>query len=293
MTALSEAFVEMGYCCYIFRGEDEPLDYSDYDIIIIDTYWVTDEYIAELSKHKFVVCIDDNALYNYSCDVLLNYCYNASELNFRFGEKKPKLLLGGRYALLRKQFRAATSITPRKIAGRIFVCFGGTDMRNFTLPTIKMLRTIENVELSVVIGVGVEYTDELRAENYGNVAIYQNPENISEVMTSCDIAITSASTITFELAALGISTLVITMADNQENTARFLDDGYMKCLGNWQEFDYSTLIPAVTELLSNYNRRISESEKSKKLADKNGAYNAANAILEVYNGIYRIRNANN
>ncbi|MDR0919538.1 MAG: hypothetical protein LBM93_09905, partial [Oscillospiraceae bacterium] len=82
MNTLADVFVKYNCICEFIT--DINTDLRNYDIVIIDTYWVTDEFIA--NTNKFTVCYDDNALYCYSCNVLINANFYAEELNLRFGK---------------------------------------------------------------------------------------------------------------------------------------------------------------------------------------------------------------
>jgi len=56
---------------------------------------------------------------------------------------------------------------------------------------------------------------------------------MAEVMRGCDIARTAGGSTVYELAALGIPSVIIVQAGNQERIAEYLDrNGLMKCTGD-------------------------------------------------------------
>jgi spore coat polysaccharide biosynthesis predicted glycosyltransferase SpsG len=283
MNALAAEFKTAGNTCKFFTKDDEPIDYSGFDIIIIDTYWVTDEYINSLnSPNRLLVCYDDNALYKYSCDVLVNANLHAKTLEFRFGEKIPALVLGGEYALLRDEFKNAEPITINKTVKNIFMCFGGTDLRNFTPRAIDILHKLQQFTFHVVVGD----PENFKSAEFNNIKIYEKPCKISEIMLQCDLAVAAAGSMTYELASLGIPSNLITQADNQEKIAQFMtENALMKCIGDYTNISDETIFNETLKLAEDYKRRLFEHERLIKTVDRHGAYNLSRKIIELYNEI--------
>jgi spore coat polysaccharide biosynthesis predicted glycosyltransferase SpsG len=285
MSALAEALTEKGCACDFFTRENEPIDYTGFDIVFVDTYLVTDEYISALNElNALVVCYDENALYKYSCDLLINSNLYANDLKFQFGAKIPQMLLGGKYALLRKEFRERDSILIRKEATRVFICFGGTDVRNCTPDVVACLQALPNIELAVVLGEMTQCDDEVAKVADDHVSIFKNPDSIAEIMRGCDIAVISAGSIVYESAALGLPALLIVQADNQERIAGYMTSNcLMKCVGNWENLSMRYLFDETISLLADYERRYSESGRLRESVDQNGVYNVSNVVLEMKN----------
>ena len=281
MSALADAFSELNYQCVFFKGEDEPIDYSPFDIIVLDTYKISNEYIASLNMQgRLLVCYDDNALYKYDCDVILNANLHAHELDFRFGEKKPLLLLGGKYSLLRREFRDSSPLEIRERANKVFVCFGGSDIRNMTPKIIRTLQEIDDIYISVVLGAYTKNDDEVFALSNDSITVTKTPASISEIMKSCDIAVTASGSMVYELAAIGMPCVAVVQADNQIIAADYLSkNDIIVNIGSWDYLNHSRFQQEVSSLLLDYSRRNDMSAKMLKLVDKNGAMNAARGIL--------------
>ena len=284
MSALAEAFDELGHGCEFFKGEDEPVDYGGFDIIVLDTYLVTDEYIAGLNApNRTLVCYDDNALYTYNCDILVNANLYAEELKFKLMGKTPHMLLGGKYALLRREFQDSVPISVREHANHVFICFGGSDMRNMTPLVIKALQAVESIQLSVVLGGYTKCDEEVYTVAAENVTVYKTPASVYKIMRQCDIAVTSSGSITYELAAMGLPAVTIVQAENQVLLAEYMSrNGLMKCLGNWETVRFDYLRNEVSVLSGDVDRRKSESARLLKAFDKNGATNAAREITKLH-----------
>ncbi|MDR1753707.1 MAG: DUF354 domain-containing protein [Eubacterium sp.] len=282
MSALAEAFFALGHSCEFFKGEDEPVDFKGYDVVILDTYQVNDEYISNLKDDsRLLACYDDNALYTYNCDVLINANLHAIELDFKLSGKKPHMLLGGKYALLRREFREASPITVKENNLRVFICFGGSDLRNMTPQVIKALSAVDEIELYVVLGGYTKHDNEVYSLKSENILIYKTPKSMVDIMKSCDIAITAAGSMIYELAALGMPTILIPQAENQFLIAEYMDRmGLMKNVSNWRDVDLKILKQETERLLSDVSRRKLESKRLTETVDKNGAENAARAIID-------------
>jgi spore coat polysaccharide biosynthesis predicted glycosyltransferase SpsG len=285
MSALADVFTDLGYICEFFTEEDEHIDYNGFDLIIVDTYKVSNDYIKNLNApNRTLVCYDDNALYTYSCDMLVNANLYANELKFKFGAKTPKLLLGGEYALLRREFREAKPIVIKENANTIFVCFGGTDLHNTTPRTIKTLCQIDGVYLNVVLGKYTKNDEEvlLFAEKYGKdrVKVHKTPKSMVEIMQKCDIAVTSSGSMIYEVAALGLPAITIKQADNQNFVTEYMSrNNLIESVGDWNNVDLSNLKQKVAALLSNYKQRLILSKRLTEQVNKNGAVKVVQEIV--------------
>lgn len=286
MSALADAFTTLYNADVVFfQTQDEPIDYSSYDVVVLDSYLLTSQYIAQLHNGLHtLVCYDDNALYTYDCDVILNANFHSCELTFTTAKPSPIMLLGGQYALLRSEFWEATPIDITHAPKNIFVCFGGTDARNQTPLVVDVLQTLPNIHLNVVLGKEAPHGNVASINVNSKVSIFRDPPSIAAIMQKSDIAVISAGSIVYETAALGLPSLTILQASNQDHCAHFLDENkLMQCVGSHDALDRVNLKKQVSDLLSNYDRRQYESKKLISFVNKQGALSAAEAIRKVWN----------
>lgn len=252
-----------------------------FDMIILDSYWLSDEYIATMNdKTRIVCCIDDNALYTYSCDAIINGNLHASELDYQFGEKKPHMLIGGRYCLLRHEFRYIEAIEINQQANRIFLCMGGSDSQNFTPRALLALQDIPNVEIVVALGPATRCDADVYQIARENLHIFKNPKDLLNLMRSCDIAVAAAGGMVYELAAIGLPSIIVTQADNQEKIAGYLDrHKLMQWCGNYTMQDMSLLRESCISLFGDYSRRKKESTALRNVVSSDGASRTACSLL--------------
>lgn len=284
MRVLAQALEQLGVNVQIFQAKDEPIPYDAADIIILDSYELSDAYIASKNApNRLVVCYDDNALYAYSCDVVANANAYAQELIFRCGAQQPAFCLGSQYALLREEFRQCPPVTIRKDAHKVFVCFGGADIRGFTPTALRTLLSIPTIEIHLVMGEMTRCDEEVATLVNERVLIYKNPAKISEIMRHCDIAISAAGSSVYELASMGLPTILIVQADNQKKIAEyFAQHKLMTGLGDWTQFCAEALRQETITLLEDYPRRMRESAALRQSVDKNGANRLAQELLQRY-----------
>ena len=281
MSALASAMKSLGCCCSFFTYDDEPINYSFFQIVVVDTYLISSGYISRLKKSgPLVVCYDDNALYTYDCHILINANFHAFELGFRFAGNRPVMMLGPEYALLRDEFAQTEPIIIREQASEIFMCFGGSDIRDFTPVAIRELMNVCDCRIHAVLGAHTSCDNETLGLICDTVRVYKNPDRITDIMASCDIAVTGAGSMVYELACFGLPSILVTQADNQELIAEHLDrKGLMKHAGSWKD-SCGSLVHEAELLLKDHQRRKRESTHLSQAVNKHGAMAAAKKILE-------------
>jgi len=219
---------------------------SEKDILVLDGYQFESNYQkAVYNNIKALVSIDDiHSCYFYS-DVIINHSGHATKSHYK-NEDYAKLYLGPKYAIVRKPFREAqllNKIVPDFNYKNIFLCLGGADPNNTTLEVINFIEQFDNINsINVVIGPAFKFKLEL--ENYKKVTqaqlnIFSNLSSNEMVilMQKCNIAITSASTVSFEYLSVGGCLFLKKIAENQNEIYQyFVDNGLA-----FEIFDFSKI----------------------------------------------------
>ena len=128
-------------------------------------------------------------------------------------------MLGSRYIILGEEFANATFAPFNKKASRLLVTMGGEDDNNCTPFILESIDQIENMQIIVVAGPlfkNIHDIETAASKCKSDVQIFRSPNNLVEVFTSCDIEISAAGTTTYELCSLGIPTILVQQADNQQ-----------------------------------------------------------------------------
>jgi spore coat polysaccharide biosynthesis predicted glycosyltransferase SpsG/RimJ/RimL family protein N-acetyltransferase len=195
-------------------------DIQHSDILIIDSYKADlSLYILFSSNAALSVYLDDNMRIDYPKGVIVNGTINSEFFPYarKFGHE---YFLGTSFIPLRKEFH---DIPPKEISKNIqsiLITFGGQDLKNFTLPVLKMANLIfPTAKKKVIIGSGFNDIDQF--ENYETeiVTMYYSPDAsiIRDLMYESDIAISASGQTLYELAVCGTPTIAISVADNQKN----------------------------------------------------------------------------
>ncbi|MGL5820566.1 MAG: UDP-2,4-diacetamido-2,4,6-trideoxy-beta-L-altropyranose hydrolase [Sarcina sp.] len=194
------------------------------DLLIIDRYDLSSEDISTYRKlvKKLLVIDDNNILDFYDCDFILNQNLHAKTLNYNLSSTT-KLLLGGGYTLLRKEFLNNEPIQIKKDISSVLLTVGGSDNLNFTHTLLKEIKHF-NSTINVVLGPAFKFNEELKSEyrKYENIIFHENA-NMLELMKSSDIAISACGTTIYELAYLGVPTIGLVIVENQAKIGAFLN----------------------------------------------------------------------
>jgi len=262
---------------------------NEYDIdwIITDHYGLNSEYIKELKKNNFkVLSIDDTAQIHYYSDILLNQNIGSEKLKFST-EKYTKFLLGTNYVMIRNQLLRRDEKNEKNTVEKILITLGGTDEDNLTLEIIKILEDInDKTEFLVLIGPLNPHENNIKdyiKEKGLKIKLIKSLEDISNIYLESDIAISAGGSSCYELAYFGIPNIIITVADNQLNIAKELDNQEISIyLGIKHEIKREQLKNKVKELINNHSLRKNLSQNGKKLVDGKGKERIVN-FMERFN----------
>src|SRR5581483_868464 len=195
--------------------------------LVLDGYAFDADYHQQVSLPACgLMIVDDlgNAGYR-AADIILNQNLHAGPSLYRQRKPQARLLLGPRYALIRREF-IATRGTAREIsalATRVLVTTGGGDPRNL-LPTIvqAIAELTCPVEARVVVGGAVPHLKAVGGTCGSCVRIETGVHDLSGLMMWADIAISTAGSTCWELCCLGRPPVVIDIAENQRPIAQQL-----------------------------------------------------------------------
>ena len=247
--------------------------------IVVDGYQFRSAYQSAIKEAGFkLLFIDDNVhAESYSADLVLNQNIHAKASLYANREPSTRLLLGPRYAMLRREFRRWRN-WQREIPAtgrKILVTMGGSDPNNLTAKAIDAIRKVSSPGLETVILVGgsnphlcsVEAT--IQKESMRLIA---DAADVPEWMTWADVAVAGAGTTFWEMCFLGLPGILLVIAENQASVAAAADKmGSAWSMGEGTEATSSAIAGKLVELLNSKEQRTSQSEKGRELVDGRGA----------------------
>lgn len=256
----------------------EDLKRINANLLITDSYDVDEEYF-NITKAIFnkTAYIDDMNLYYFNVDFLINQNINAEDFNYKVN-KDTKLLLGSKYVMLRNEFKNMPPKHIKKIISDVLVTIGGGDPNHITE---KILSWVHNLDYTfhVVIGPAFNDIEYLKSFENDKIKLYFNA-NMSNLMKNCDIAISACGSTLYELAACGVPTLGIIIADNQIGVANKLNIlGIINNLGWYNKISKESFIKNIVNFAEDYDKRKLMAEKASKIIDGKGVERITKEIL--------------
>jgi len=194
---------------------------KQYDIFINDILTTSIDYMIGVKQaipNAKLINFEDDGEGIYKADLVINALYQSSDINHvKTGEK---------YYISSKLFMFYEPIIITDSVNKVFVSFGGADPQNYSDRMLNMItqEKYRDTQFVVVLGRAKKNVQELLEFNsYDNIEVLHNVVNMPELMSHCDIAITSRGRTGYELALLGIPT--IAMAQNKlEEKHGFVND---------------------------------------------------------------------
>jgi len=248
--------------------------------VVLDGYHFGGKYQQILKQSKLnLLFIDDYGhAAHYYADLILNQNISANEQWYQHREPYTQLLLGTRYTLLRREFwpwqQWQRTVSP--VAKKVLVTLGGSDPDNVTLKVIQALQllAVEELEVVVVVGGSNPHYNSLEIAVQNSlipIRLQRNVTNMPELMAWADIAISAGGSTCWELAFMGLPSIVLVLAENQRAIAEKL--GQMKIainLGWYEKFDRNLISINLGNLLADERSRIEMSQAGKYLVDGTG-----------------------
>jgi len=209
-----------------------------------------------------LLVLDDAVQQHYDADVVLNQNLGVERLPHAC-DGNTVLLLGTRYALLRREFRRWRSFkrTIPETARRLLVTLGGADPKNVTLAVLKALGLADLPDLEARVVVGMANRNLKLLEEHVrspaaipptvSVELLTNVADMAELMAWADVAVGAGGTTCWETA----------MAEAQALTH----------LGRADELSPENIADALTLLCRDRGRRCRQAEIAQGLIDGRGS----------------------
>ena len=195
-----------------------------------------DELFEACSKEKYEIFINDILDTNVSyMDGLKHALGNAKIINFEddgdgilkagvvFNALYTKNIMahvyaGEKYYIAGRQFLYYEPIKISDQVKRVFISFGGADPQNYTERLLKIISkdSYKDYDFTVVVGRANLNKDKLFSYKGDNIEILFDVNNMPQLMSECDVAVTSRGRTGYELALMGIPTIAIAQNEREE-----------------------------------------------------------------------------
>jgi len=264
--------------------------------VVIDSYYIDPGFLSRVlhcnqDNEGKLLYIDDLAAFSYPCDLLLNYNIYGTEMREKYdalysGLSMPKVLLGTKYAPLRREFQHLQRREVSKNAKIILISTGGADPEHIAIDIAE--KTSRYPDYSFHLLIGSLNPDMIRirtaAKRQKNLTIHENVADMCGLMQSVDVAVSAAGSTLYELCATQTPTVTYVAADNQLSGAdSFERHGVMKCAGDIRDKDrplfIETLMTSAIEICRDYKQRKDMAEIMAEVVDGRGCMRIVDAIF--------------
>ena len=225
------------------------------DMIVIDHYHIDKEYEEQLKTQYPALKIMslDDMYEKHCCDILLNHNINADPV--KYIELVPvncEIRCGAQYTLLRDEFKTIKKRIrdiSKKDTLTVFIAMGGADHSNKNKNILKVINKIGNIEANVVTTGANKYLKELKAyvSDHKNVTLHINTDKIASLLNESDFAIVTPSVTVNEVVFMGLPFIAIQTADNQNETAQYLEEHNFQVLRSYETNALVNAIKTITD----------------------------------------------
>lgn len=227
---------------------------EQYTLFINDILTTSIDYMIGLKSvlpNAKIVNFEDDGEGIYKADIVFNALYHESSLNHVYA--------GELYYISSKTFMFYEPIGIKDRVEKVFISFGGADPQNYSDRILSAICRDEykNYEFIVVLGRAKQNVDTLMKYNsYENISVLHDVKNMPELMSQCDLAMTSRGRTAYELAMLGIPSIVMAQNEREEK------HGFV-C--NENGFAYIGLNPADEIIEGNLNIYLNMGKESRQI----------------------------
>lgn len=251
---------------------------------IVDHYGIhADWHRAARPWSGALVAIDDLAITALDVDLIVNQNLGESPNSYVGLVPESCLrLVGPRYALLRRQFRAARGSAPRvrTHVERVLVFLSGADGGDATsIAAQAMART--GIPTDVVVGPAYPHFDPLAewSATQPTISLHRDVADMATLMDRADLSIGAPSSASWERCCLGLPTILVTLADNQVRAgAAIAAAGAGVALGWYSEVTAETLAAGILDIAESPKRLAAMSRAAANVTDGRGAERVAEGL---------------
>jgi len=256
--------------------------------VVVDGYHFDADYqkSIKVAGLRLLVIDDYGQAEHYFADLVLNQNLHAAEAFYAQRERYTRLLLRPRYVLLRREFRRlqgwerVVSDDPRNI----LVTMGGSDPGNVTQKVIDSLALVHYKDMRAAVVIGAENMRAARlhskAREDQRIHLHHAVENMADLMVWADLGISSGGSTVWELAMLGLPSIVGATAPVEESVlAGLRERGLFGLVGWFSRVSVQSLADQIKGALDDAAWRSEMARAGRLLVDGRGCQRVIQAMV--------------
>lgn len=250
--------------------------------LIIDLPFDNEMYSKQFRNTCTTFIIDDLGRKKCFSDVLFNGSIVPDFHSYEIDPKLTKTFIGSKYMILRKEYlkeRSNIKISAAPIK-KILMTFGGSDSNNLSKKLLQKFFDTD-YEISLILGPSYKFTKNIFeiSKNYKNLKIYNFTNNLSTLLPSQDLVLSSGGITSYELACLGIPCIFFpTEVFEDKTVSSFTKNGFGLNYGFWDN-DPDKIMKEIL-FLNDYHKRQKMFQSGRKIVDGKGLFRITKNILK-------------
>ena len=233
------------------------------DIIFNDILDTSSNYMKKLKKtNSFLVNFEDLGEGRKYADLIFNPIFNTASKNFKILTRSHKKLknefFGSDYACVRDEFRMWKREGQSREVKNILISFGGADPCNHTMRILNIFYNskYKNIKLIVILGIGYSAKKKLQSlikkmERDGfHITIIEKSDFLAKHIRKADFAIASNGRTIFEIAALDVPLIGVSVKSIEQNHS-FIEDAKVGFHVNfYKKIDEKLMLKRINQMMS-------------------------------------------
>ena len=218
--------------------------------LIVDHYALDSEWESALRAYcQKIMVIDDLADRRHDCDLLLDQTFGRDERDYQpLVPEHCTILTGSYYALLRPEFAEWREYSLQRRCEpqlkQLLITLGGVDKDNVTGKVLAALSDSDlpsDCHITIVMGKHASWLEAVTTQAQQlpwSTEVKVDVNNMAELMANSDLCIGAAGSTTWERCCLGLPSIMLVLAENQQKIANELHQRKLA-----QIIDYSKKTP--------------------------------------------------
>jgi spore coat polysaccharide biosynthesis predicted glycosyltransferase SpsG len=248
--------------------------------LLVDGYIFNSIEIKEWKDNcQYMVLIDDNNITNNSADLIVSTSMNINLSSN--GEQK--IIHGSKYALVAPEYAKSVSSYRAIYINNILISCGLMDSNNFSGKALDALANT-NFSGNVIIAIGSKapylqkLLDSIKEYNF-SISVVLDSNGLYDLLMQTDMVIGAGGVSLLERMAIGIPSVTIITAENQERQAKWSGELGATILVDPKKREFKrNLICAIDLLLNSEEKRLEISNKGIGIVDGKGCERVAKCM---------------
>lgn len=220
--------------------------------VVVDSYVISSKEISTLSNAVKTLAIVDSDTRGIEADLYLDQNYNSENVVWP-EHLSNKILAGAKYSLIRDKILFSRRSERWKFnleTPNILCVMGGSDPTGTIIPICKALARL-TTDFTATIVCAPQWRAEVEMFTSGNprVKVVEPTPEIGLLYAQADLVVSAAGSSAWEICTLGIPSLLIAVADNQQLPLIQINKAKLSLTLDRLSTDQESFVQAITESL--------------------------------------------